>query len=106
MKLSYLLIVLSSLVSMSASAGPPYDTDDPEPVDFQHWEFYCSSIGSTNAGVSMGTAPHVEVNYGAIHNMQLHVIAPLAFDAVKGDKTAYGFGDTEFGIKYRFVNKD
>ena len=26
-----------------------------------------------------GTAPHVEVNYGAVPNVQLHGIAPLAY---------------------------
>jgi len=52
--------------SIPAFAGPPYDTDDPEPVDFHHWEFYCSSIGSERKGTSMGTAPHAEVNYGVL----------------------------------------
>jgi len=28
-----------------------------------------------------GTAPHFEVNYGAISNVQLHLIAPLAYSA-------------------------
>ena len=24
-------------------AGPPFRTDDPEPVDYQHWEFYTAT---------------------------------------------------------------
>jgi hypothetical protein len=26
-------------------AGPPFLTDDPEPVDFQHWEAYLFALG-------------------------------------------------------------
>jgi hypothetical protein len=94
------------LISTPLFAGPPYDTDDPQPVDFHHWEVYCSSIGAKNEGAWMGTAPHFEINYGVVPNMQLHVIAPLSFYSSPEDKTDYGYGDTEFGTKFRFINKD
>jgi hypothetical protein len=100
------LFVILLIIPAIVNAGPPYDTDDPEPVDFQHWELYCSSIGTVTADVNLGTAPHVEVNYGALPDVQLHVITPLSFYSAKPDKTNYGYGDTEFGIKYRFINKD
>ncbi len=93
----------SLILSSNLFAGPPYDTDDPEPVDFQHWEFYCSSMGNTSAGVSTGTAPHIEVNYGAVQNLQLHLIAPLSFYSEENHFN-YGYGMTEIGVKYRFVN--
>ncbi len=100
------LLVILLIIPAIVNAGPPYDTDDPEPVDFEHWELYFSSIGTINTSVISGTAPHVEVNYGALPNLQIHVIAPLSFYSAKPDKTNYGYGDTEFGIKYRFINKD
>lgn len=100
--LLFFLILIPAIVV----AGPPFDTDDPEPVGFRHWEAYYSSIGSANAYSSTGTAPHVEVNYGVIHDVQLHVIAPLTYYTNKEGQRAYGYGDTELGIKYRFVNKD
>jgi hypothetical protein len=87
-------------------AGPPYDTDDPQPVDFHHWELYCSTIGLRNSVITMGTLPHIEINYGALPNVQLHIISPLVFNTVNEGKTTYGYGDTEFGIKYRFINCD
>ena len=44
-------IVLLVLVhSPKAFAGPPYITDDPEPVEYQHWEVYFASIFSQAAG--------------------------------------------------------
>lgn len=27
----------------TALAGPPYATDDPEPVEYRHWEIYIAS---------------------------------------------------------------
>jgi hypothetical protein len=85
--------------------GPPYITDDPEPVDYKHWEFYIASYYFHPAGDVLGTLPHIEVNYGAIPNLQVHLIAPLAYDHPEGGAFAYGYGDTELGVKYRFVQE-
>jgi hypothetical protein len=89
----------------SLKAGPPFVTDDPEPVDYQHWEFYVASMHSKLGGDWSGTAPHFEVNYGAVSNLQLHLIAPLAYDSPPDGPGRYGFGDLELGAKYRFVQE-
>lgn len=88
-----------------ALAGPPYNTDDPEPVDYKHWEVYFASIYSHTPGLVNGTLPHVEVNYGAAPNLQLHVIGPAAFSEPVGGPSTYGYGDTELGFKLRFVQE-
>ena len=94
------------LAPAAARAGPPYLTDDPEPVELRHWEVYLASLGSFGAnGVSV-TAPHVEVNYGAAPGLQLHALAPLALAAGGGSPARYGPGDLELGAKYRFVDED
>ena len=89
----------------NAWAGPPFFTDDPEPVEFRHWEFYFASQYLDAKGGSSGTAPHFEVNYGAYPNLQLHMIAPLAFSHPSGGATSYGPGDVEVGVKYRFIGE-
>jgi hypothetical protein len=86
-------------------AGPPFLTDDPEPVDYQHWEFYIASQHTETADGWSGTAPHIELNYGVVPNVQLHLIAPLAYDAPSGGSTHYGYGDTELGVKFRFIQE-
>src|SRR5450432_2682101 len=111
MRTAYRLSVISQLITLcvilvgNASAGPPFLTDDPEPVDYQHWEFYLASMDFKTADDWSGTAPHVEVNYGVISNVQLHVIAPLAYDAPSVGPAHYGYGDTELGIKFRFIQE-
>ncbi|HET7754126.1 MAG TPA: hypothetical protein VFK85_09470 [Anaeromyxobacteraceae bacterium] len=88
------------------SAGPPYLTDDPEPVALRHWEVYLSSASEFSHAGFFGTAPHVEVNYGAAPELQLHVIAPLMLAAGGGDAPRYGPGDVELGAKYRFLDEE
>jgi hypothetical protein len=94
------------LSAMSAFAGPPFRTDDPEPVDYQHWEVYGFSQSTRISGDLSGTLFGVEVNYGAAPDLQLHVVVPLAFDDPSGGKWQTGIGDTELGLKYRFVQED
>lgn len=89
----------------SALAGPPYTTDDPEPVDYQHWEVYFASQLAHDSGGWSGTAPHVEINYGVVPDVQLHLIAPAAVVGPAHGPTQYGYGDTELGTKVRFVQE-
>jgi hypothetical protein len=89
-----------------AIAGPPYRTDDPEPVDYQHWEFYTFTSGTRKSGDTSGVGPAIEFNYGLIPNGQLHIVAPAAFDRPSGGPNQFGYGDTEIGFKYRFIEED
>ncbi|THD58234.1 hypothetical protein [Phenylobacterium sp.] len=90
----------------AARAGPPFITDDPEPVDLHHWEIYAFSAGAFDSHGATGQGPALEVNYGAAPNLQLHLIAPFAYDAPPGGPTTMGLGDTELGFKYRFITPD
>lgn len=86
-------------------AGPPFATDDPEPVDYRHWEVYLGSQFEHSSDGASGTLPHFEVNYGALPNLQLHLIAPVAFDTPSSAGRQFGYGDTELGVKYRFLDE-
>lgn len=92
-------------VPASVCAGPPYITDDPEPVEYRHWEIYAASIFTKEPDAWTSTAPHLEVNYGAIPNLQLHTILPMTLYVPAEGASGYGYGDTELGAKYRFVQE-
>jgi len=98
-------VALLLFVPAAVLAGPPYVTDDPEPVKYQHWEVYLASQLSHDRDSWSGTAPHVEVNYGALPNLQLHLIAPLAFVRPTHGGAQYGYADTELGGKWRFIEE-
>ncbi|AJP48329.1 hypothetical protein PG1C_07360 [Rugosibacter aromaticivorans] len=69
--------------SCFAVAGPPFLTDDPEPVEYRHHEFYIASQQTKTADGTAGTLPHIEYNYGAAPDLQLHVIGFLAGNCKK-----------------------
>jgi hypothetical protein len=100
------IAAFTAISALPALAGPPFITDDPEPVDLHHWEVYAFSAATRVKGDFGGTLAGTEVNYGAAPNLQLHVIVPLAFDAPSGGQTKTGVGDIELGAKYRFVDSD
>ena len=80
--------------------GPPYQTDDPVPVDLHHYEFYV--FGSTDGTPveTDSTGPAFEFNWGAIPRVQLHAILPWGV-AAPSNNPAYlpsGAGPTEFGL--------
>jgi hypothetical protein len=94
-------------IGISASwAGPPFLTDDPEPVDYKHGEFYIATQYLKDKEVTSGTAPHFELNYGVAPNVMLHMIAPFVYNRPEGGSTQRGYGDTELGVKYRFLNDE
>jgi hypothetical protein len=94
-------------IATTAHAGPPYQTDDPDPVPLHHYEAYVFTL--SDATSTTGTAlssPAFEVNWGAAPNLQLHLIASVAtnFPPDNGPVNT-GFGDLELGAKYRFVKE-
>jgi hypothetical protein len=100
--LGFLLAVLP----LVALGGPPYTTDDPEPVEHRHWEVYLATQSAWQSGSGWsGTAPHVEANYGVVPDLQLHLLVPIAYDHPVGGPTSCGLGDVEVGMKVRFVQE-
>ncbi len=96
--------VAALLASIPLEAGPPFVTDDPEPVDYEHWEVYGFSAGAHGSHDTSGLGPSIEVNYGAAPELQLHVIAGWAFDDPAARHSQLGTSDTELGAKYRFID--
>jgi len=87
-------------------AGPPFVTDDPEPAEYKHGEFYLASQYTKDKDMTSGTAPHFELNYGVAPNVMLHLIAPFVYNKPVGQSMQRGYGDTEIGVKYRFINDE
>ena len=60
--------------------------------------FFASQMGHDPGGWS-GGAPFIDANYGALENVQLHMILPMVVDAPEHAPSHYGFGDIELGVK-------
>jgi len=95
----FLMMLLGSI---PAFAGPPFQTDDPDPVPWHHYEAYLFSTTDQGRGVSSSELPAAEFNVGAAPNLQLHIIIPGSYVTPQG---SYGIGDVELGAKYRFLQE-
>ena len=87
----------------AAQGGAPFQTDDPNVVEFQHVEllpYYQSTLESSGR---YGTLPGVELHFGAFERTEIDLILPYAFYTPPGGATATGYGDTVLGIKYALV---
>jgi len=111
------LAILISLVACSASLhaqGPPYQTDDPVPVDYQHYEFYIFG-GADGTPVEMdSTGPAFEFNWGALPRLQIHAILPWGsinpsnkpvYAPAGTGPGAFGLTDMELGAKVAFIKE-
>lgn len=86
-------------------AGPPYETDDPEPTELGHWELYNFVDVDGRAGQVDGAAG-LDLNYGAAKGLQLTATIPAAFAREPGRGWRAGTGELELAAKYRFVNDE
>lgn len=108
-KSSKLLLLLFVIFAAKLHAqGPPYQTDDPVPVDLHHYEFYIFGAADGTPVEFDSTGPAIEFNWGAIPRVQLHAVLPWggvfpsnnpAFVPSGTGPTAFGLNDTELGIK-------
>ncbi|MGA2172820.1 MAG: hypothetical protein ABSG82_07405 [Sedimentisphaerales bacterium] len=93
------------ICATSALGGPPFLTDDPEPVELGHNEFYIFSTLDKAKDNTQVQAPAFEYNYGIAPQTQFHIIFPFTSSTSTGGPATYGPGDMEIGIKYRFIEE-
>ena len=95
-------------------AGPPFQTDDPTPVDLGHYEAYVFGQADGTPAEMDAVGPAFEFNWGAVPNIQLHAILPLggvwpsnnpAYLPGGVGASAFGITDVELGFKWGFINR-
>jgi hypothetical protein len=102
---AFFTAMVISAPSLSYAAAP-FITDDPEPTEVGHFEIDLAAQYTKQQGEQSGALPSLEVDYGALPNLELQIIAALAFDRVSGSNSKFGAGDTELGAKYRFIEEN
>jgi hypothetical protein len=93
------------LCASPAFAGPPYQTDDPEPTELHHWEIYNFATVDGRHSDFEGESG-LDLNYGGAKGLQLTATLPIAFSHAPDTGWRGGRGDVELGAKYRFVNDE
>ena len=94
--------------------GPPYQTDDPVPVELHHYEFYVFGAADGTPVEMDSVGPAIEFNWGALPHVQLHailpsgVVAPLnnpVYAPSGSGPTEFGLTDMELGAKIAFIKE-
>jgi hypothetical protein len=101
----YLALAIVLAGSRAALAGPPYITDDPEPTDTGHWENYLYTERARVSGAAGIQEAGVEVNYGALPDVQLTWAFPLNPNPGLGGMGVV-WAPLGGGVKYRFIEED
>jgi hypothetical protein len=97
--------VIFNVLPIALFAGPPYLTDDPEPLGKRHVEFIIAPQILNEVDRISAVLPGVELNYGLTGNLMAHVIVPLILTKPDGAKGTFSLGDVELGLKYRFIKE-
>jgi len=117
-RLSCVTAALLFLVILTGSKlwaqGPPYQTDDPVPVDLHHYEFYIFGSADGTPVEMDSSGPAFEFNWGALPRVQVHAILPWGVAAPLNNPvylpsgsgpTEFGLTDMELGVKIAFIKE-
>ena len=98
------LFAFGVFAAVEARADSPFYTDDPE--FSPGWEIKYGFTAEHNTGDNIWTAPILDVNYEVIPRVRLDLtLAGRTLEPV-GGASVFGFADTEFKVKWRFVDAD
>lgn len=85
--------------------GPPFQVDDPVPVELHHYEFYVFAAADGTPVETDTMGPAFEFNWGALPRVQLHAILPWGGAYPAGEGGAFGLTDAELGAKVAFIRE-
>ncbi|MGB8274481.1 MAG: transporter [Alphaproteobacteria bacterium] len=100
------LTVLLWMAADPARAGVPFVTDDAGTPPEGGFEIDMALQYAKIDGEKAWSLPSLDVNYGATDAVQLHLLVSASVVHQTGDGTRFGYGDTEVGVKYRFLDED
>lgn len=112
--LAGLLLLVSMSGTKLLAQGPPFQVDDPVPVDFKNYEFYIFGGADGTPAEMDYTGPAFEFNWGAVPRVQLHAILPWGGIYPSNNPTyapggvgpsAKGLTDVELGVKLAIIKE-
>ncbi len=96
------LFLLAAAAGLHAEGSPPLITDDPGTPGDGHWEINLGISTEKRPGSRLSELPLLDLNYGIGDRLQLKYEVPYLRLAEDGAPTESGFGNSAFGVKWRF----
>jgi hypothetical protein len=111
-----LVLLVSGLAACPSirAQGPPFQVDDPVPVDFKHYEFYIFGSADGTPAEMDYAGPAFEFNWGAVPRVQIHGILPFGgirplnnpiYAPAGTGPDATGLLDMELGVKLAIIKE-
>lgn len=102
MKIIYFafLIFIFSVPEIFSQGGPPMITDDPYPVEKNHWEINLGFTGEILNSVQGYEAPLIDCNYGINNRMHLKFETPFVISHDNSAGNESGLGKSSIGVKW------
>lgn len=107
----YRIIILGAIsllfgLNALAQGGPPMITDDTGTVEKGHFEINTAFTLEVGADGRLWGTPLIDFNYGTSKNTQLKIEIPYEVLHPNGQKSVYGLGNTNIGVRWRFRDGD
>lgn len=99
------IFLLSAACPLAAWAGPPYLTDDPDPVEYGHLEVIPFYQLDWSADVNQLQGPGADISYGIWPDMHLNLVPVFIHTMPEGGSSEYGLGDFRLALKWRLVHE-
>ncbi len=101
-------VFLSLLVCIPvlAQAGPPMLTGDPGTPGDGNWEINIAATLEKRRSESRWEAPALDLNYGLGEHIQLSYEVPWIVLSPSGEGTRSGLGNSNIGVKWRFLDEE
>lgn len=92
--------------SAPVHAGPPLITDDPDTPGAGRWEINLPITLEQARDQRIFEVPLLDINYGLGERTQLKFEVPWVVLDRRDNDTTHGLGNSEIGVKYRFLDED
>ena len=93
------------LCAPTASAGPPFVTDDPDPGKLGEWEVITFGANAHALHISNGAVPGVEYNFTPLEGSNIAIVMPMAIQFQTDKLASWGPGDIDISWKQRLVEQ-
>jgi hypothetical protein len=99
-----LLLALWPAPRLLGMGSPPLITDDPDTPGDGHWEINIGLSTERRPGLCLSELPLLDLNYGIGDRLQLKYEMPYLRLSEDGSPTQSDFGNSDFGVKWRFYD--
>ncbi len=97
-------LTLAAASVAQAAGSPPMITDDPGVPGDGHWEINLGLSTEKRPGERASELPLIDLNYGVGDHLQFKFEIPYLRLSESGTGSESGFGNSEFGVKWLFLD--